>query len=428
MAPLHKGGSISLALQKGNTMKATVLRKYAELIARSGVNVQKGDEVIVTAELDQPKFVEYVVDACYKAGAKRVTVEFTHQPLEKLHVRHRSLKTLSAVEDWEKARMEHYVDVLPSRIWLESEDPDGLGGVNVEKYSKGMQARKMILKPYRDRMENKYKWCIAAVPGKKWAKKLFPDLRPAAAMEKLWEAILHASRADGDDPVEAWRAHNVDLKGRCDYLNNLGIESLHYTASNGTDFTVGLIEDGLFCGGSEDTQGKGETFEPNIPTEEVFVSPMRGKAEGVVYSTKPLSYNGQLIEDFSVRFENGKAVEVKAKKNEEVLRRMIEMDEGAAYLGEVALVPYSSPINQLGFLFCNTLFDENAVCHLAFGMGFTNTLRDYDKYTKDECHEKGVNNSIIHVDFMIGSADLSIVATLRDGREVQIFRDGEWAF
>lgn len=409
-------------------MKATTLRKYADLIARSGVAVAKGDTVIITAELDQPKFVEYVVEACYKAGAKKVTVEFTHQPLEKLHVRHRSLKTLSTVEDWEVARFEHYIDVLPSRIWLTSEDPDGLKGMNYGKFAKGAQARSKIIKPLRDQMENKYKWCIAAVPGKKWAKKLFPDLRPAAAMEKLWEAILFASRADGEDPVEAWRLHNVDLKARCAYLNDLGIESLHYTSKNGTDLTVGMIPEGLFCGGSEDTEGKGETFEPNIPSEEVFVSPMRGKAEGIVYSTKPLSYNGQLIEDFSIRFENGKAVEVKAAKNEELLRTMIEMDEGAAYLGEVALVPYSSPINKLGFLFYNTLFDENAVCHLALGRGFTNTLRDYEKYTEEERKAMGVNDSIIHEDFMIGSDDLSIVATLRDGKQVQIFKDGEWNF
>jgi len=409
-------------------MKATVLRKYARLIARSGVNVKKGDEVIVTAELDQPKFVEYVVDECYKAGAGKVTVEFTHQPLEKLHVRGRSLKTLSKVEEWEKARLERYIEVLPSRIWLESEDPDGLNGINFEKYSKGMQARKKAIKPYRDKMENKYKWCIAAVPGKKWAKKLFPDLRPAAAMEKLWEAILHASRADGDDPIAARKAHNEELRARCDYLNSLHIDSLHFTSSNGTDFTVGLVPEALFCGGCEDTQGRGETFEANIPSEEVFTSPMKNRADGIVYSTKPLSYNGQLIENFSIRFEEGKAVEVKAEKNEELLRTMINMDEGASYLGEVALVPYSSPINQLGFLFYNTLFDENASCHLAFGAGYTNTISEYEKYEKDDFAKLGVNDSIIHVDFMIGAKDLSVVATLRDGKTVQIFKDGEWAF
>ncbi len=409
-------------------MKVTVLKKYAELIARSGAAVKKGDDVIIVAELDQPKFVEYLVDACYKAGARKVTVDWTHQPLAKLNVRHRSLKTLSEVEDWEVKRFEHYIDTLPARIYLSSDDPDGLNGMNFEKHAKAMQARSKIIKPLRDKMENKYKWCIAAVPGKKWAKKLFPDLTPAAAVEKLWEAILYASRADGDDPIAARREHNQNLKMRCDYLNSLGIESLHYTSSNGTDFTVGMIEEGMFCGGCEDTQGKGETFEANIPSEEVFVSPMRGKAEGIVYSTKPLSYNSQLIENFSIRFEDGKAVEVKAEKNEDLLRTMINMDEGAAYLGEVALVPYSSPINKLGFLFYNTLFDENASCHLALGAGYTNTLRDYDKYTKEEHKAMGVNDSIIHEDFMIGSADLSIVATTRDGKEVQIFKDGEWAF
>ncbi|MBQ6614258.1 MAG: aminopeptidase [Clostridia bacterium] len=409
-------------------MKATVLRKYAKLIALSGVSVKKGDEVIIVAELDQPKFVEYVVDECYKAGAKKVTVEFTHQPLEKLHTRGRSLKTLSTVEEWELKRMERYMEVLPSRIWLVSEDPDGLNGINFEKYSKGLQARKKVLKPYRDKMENKYKWCIAAVPGKKWAKKLFPDMRASAAMEKLWEAILTASRADGDDPIATRRAHNAALRERCNYLNGLGIDTLHYTSKNGTDFTVGLVPEALFCGGCEDTQGKGETFEANIPSEEVFTSPMRNRADGIVYSTKPLSYNGQLIEDFSIRFEGGRAVEVKAKKNEALLKNMIEMDEGAAYLGEVALVPYSSPINKLGFLFYNTLFDENASCHLALGAGYTNTISEYEKYEKEDFAKLGVNDSIIHEDFMIGSEDLSIVATLRDGSKVQIFKDGEWAF
>lgn len=409
-------------------MKVTTLKKYASLIARSGAAVKKGDEVIIVAELDQPKFVEYVVDECYKAGAKKVIVDWTHQPLEKLHVRHRTLTTLSKVEEWEVKRYEHYIDALPARIWLVSEDPDGLNGINFTKYAKAAQARSKVIKPLRDKMENKYKWCIAAVPGKKWAKKLFPDLTVSAAVEKLWEAILYASRADGEDPIADRAAHNNNLKMRCDYLNSLGIESLHYKSSNGTDFTVGMIESGMFCGGCEDTQGKGETFEANIPSEEVFVSPMKGKAEGIVYSTKPLSYNGQLIENFSIRFEGGKAVEVKAEKNEELLRTMISMDEGACYLGEVALVPYSSPINKLGFLFYNTLFDENASCHLALGAGYTNTLRDYDKYTKEQHKEMGVNDSIIHEDFMIGSADLEIVATTRDGKKVQIFKDGEWAF
>lgn len=408
-------------------MKISVLKKYASLIACTGAHVQNGDEVVITAELDQPKFVEYVVEACYRAGAKKVTVEFSHQPLQKLHVRYRSVETLSTVEDWEVAKFEHYIRVLPARIYLVSEDPDGLFGMDREKYAKGAQERYKVLKPLRDRMDNRYKWCIAAVPGKKWAKKVFPNLRASAAEENLWEAILRASRADGADPAAAWEAHNQALSHRCAYLNSLKIASLHYSSSNGTDFTVGLIPEALFCGGGEYTIG-GAFFNPNIPTEEVFVSPMRGQADGIVYATKPLSYNGQLIENFWIRFEKGRAVEVHAEKNQALLETMISMDEGAAYLGEVALVPHSSPVGQQGFLFYNTLFDENAACHLALGEGFTNTIQNYSERTLEECRALGVNTSMIHEDFMIGASDLCITATLHSGDTVSIFRNGEWAF
>lgn len=408
-------------------MKKTVLRKYARLIARSGVNVQKGQDVVIRADLDQPEFVAILVDECYKAGARRVDVDWAYQPLEKLHVRHRALRTLSKLEGYEVAKLEHRAETLPCMIYLESEDPDGLAGMDQEKYSKALRERYKIIKPIRDRMDNRYQWCIAAVPGVKWAKKIFPDLPKGRAVEALWEAILEASRVD-DDPQKAWEKHNADFIGRCEYLNSLGIESLHYTSKNGTDFTVGLIEEGKFCGGGDYTLGSKVYYNPNIPTEEIFTSPMRGKAEGIVYATKPLSYRGELIEDFSVRFSKGKVTRVKAKKGEELLKKMISMDEGASYLGECALVPYDSPISNSGILFYNTLFDENAACHLALGRGFTECLRDYDKYTLDEAHELGVNDSQIHVDFMIGSSDLSIVAHCRDGRDVQIFKDGNWAF
>ncbi len=407
-------------------MKKTVLRKYAKLIATVGIRVQKGQEVLVQAELDQPEFVQMVVEECYRAGARRVVVEWSHQPLTKLHYRWRTLKDLSVVEEWQKARMQHYVDELPCQIYLISEDPDGLKGVNQEKMAKAGQARYKVLKPYRDQMENKYQWCIAAVPGVAWAKKLFPKLPKGQAIEKLWEAILAASRVN-DDPVQAWKEHNDDLARRCDYLNSLGIETLEYHSSNGTDLRVGMIEDAEFKGGGEYSL-KGNFFNPNIPSEEVFISPKRGAAEGIVYSTKPLSYQGQLIENFSVRFEGGKAVEVHAEKNEELLKKLISMDEGAAYLGECALVPYDSPIQNSGLLFYNTLFDENAACHLALGMGFADTIKDFDKYTLEQCREKGINDSMVHEDFMIGSADMNIDAHTRDGRTVPIFRNGNWAF
>lgn len=408
-------------------MKKTILRKYAKLIARVGVKIRKGQDVVIQAELDQPEFVEMLTDECYKAGARKVTVEWSHQPLQKYHVRHRSLKTLSTLDDWEVAKLEHYADTLPCRIYLISEDPDGLCGINQEKNAKALQARYKVIKPIRDKMENKYQWCIAAVPGVKWAKKVFPGERASRAVELLWEAILKTSRVE-EDPEEAWRKHNEDLARRCEYLNSLGIESLEYKSSNGTDLKVGMIPDALFCGGGEYALGSGNYFNPNIPSEEVFTTPKRGEAEGIVYSTKPLSYRGELIEDFSIRFEGGRAVEVKAKRGEELLKQMISMDEGAAYLGECALVPYDSPIRNSGILFYNTLFDENAACHLALGMGFSNCLKDYEKYTLDECRAKGINDSQIHEDFMIGSEDLSITAHTRDGRDVPIFRDGNWAF
>ena len=407
-------------------MKKATLRAYARLIVRSGINVQKGQEVLVYADLDQPEFVQMVVEEAYKAKASKVIVEWNYAPLEKIHVRHQNVKTLGAVEKWQLERQEHFCQAMPARIHLVSEDPDGLKGMNMEKVAKSRQLRYPILKPYLDRREGAQQWCIAAVPGVAWAKKVFPGMRASAAVEKLWEAILDASRVD-EDPVAAWEKHNADLASRCDYLNSLGIQKLHYIADNGTDFTVGMIPEAQFCGGGEVSR-RGIFFNPNIPTEECFISPMKGQAEGIVYATKPLSYQGQLIEDFSIRFEGGRAVEVKAAKGEELLKSMIAMDEGAAYLGECALVPQSSPIAQSGILFYNTLFDENAACHLALGMGFADTIRDHHNKTLEECRALGINDSMIHEDFMIGCDSMNIDALCADGRTVPVFRGGNWAF
>ena len=231
-----------------------------------------------------------------------------------------------------------------------------------------------------------------------------------------------------EDPVAEWEAHDKDLNDRCEYLNGLGIAELRYRGDNGTDLRVGMIPEAIFKGGGDRTKGRGVFFNPNIPTEECFTSPMRGKAEGIVYATKPLSYNGELIENFSVRFENGKAVEVKAEKNQALLEQMISMDEGAAYLGECALVPVNSPIAESGLLFYDTLFDENAACHLALGMGFADTIRGFEDKTLEECRKLGINDSMEHVDFMIGYEGLDIDAVTFDGRIVPIFRRGKWAF
>ena len=407
-------------------MKKSVLRSYANLIARMGVNIQPGQEVFIQADLDQPEFVQMLVEECYKCKARKVVVDWNYQPLQKVHYRYRTLTTLGKVDNYEEARWQHYVDTIPCRIYLLSEDPDGLKGINQEKMAKAQQKRYPIIKPYRDAIENKYQWCIAAVPGKAWAKKLFPELRAGAAVEKLWENILATSRVDGD-PIAAWEAHNKDLHDRCAYLNSLHIEKLHYTSATGTDFTVGMISEGRFSGGSEKSL-QGIVFNPNIPSEECFISPKRGEAEGIVYSTKPLSYQGQLIDKFWIKFHEGKAVEWNAEVNNELLTKLITMDEGSAYLGECALVPYDSPIRKSGILFYNTLFDENAACHLALGMGFADTIENFHERTLEECRALGVNDSMIHEDFMIGSEDMNIDAICADGKTVPIFRNGNWAF
>ena len=305
------------------------------------------------------------------------------------------------------------------------EDPDGLAGVDAEKYASAAQARSRIIKPYRDRTENKYQWCIAAAAGNAWAKKVFPGETAARAEEKLWEAIISTSRADGN-PVANWNAHNADLAQRCARLNSLRLASLEYESSNGTRLKVGLMPEGRFAAGREKTLS-GVEFNPNIPSEEVFTSPKRGEAEGIVYSTKPLSYQGQLIRNFSVRFEEGRAVEVHASQGEAALKKMISADEGAAYLGECALVPYDSPISRSGVLFYNTLFDENAACHLALGKGFPECVEGFGSLSEEKLRALGLNDSMIHVDFMIGNEDMKITGITEQGARVRIFENGNWA-
>ena len=407
-------------------MKKTVMREYARLLVRTGVNIQKGQTLIVQAGLDQPEFVAMVVEEAYKAKAKEVIVEWNYQPLTKIHARYKSLKTMSTVHEWELARQEHYCKVLPARLHIISADPDGLKGVNMAKISKANQITYPILKPYRDRRDNKEQWCIAAVPGAAWAKKVFPGQPKGKAMEMMWEAILSAARVT-EDPIKAWEEHNANLLSRCEHLNKLKIRSLHYHADNGTDFTVGMISKGVWRGGG-DTSLQGIYFNPNMPTEEVFISPKRGEAEGMVYSSMPLSYRGQLIDKFWLKFEGGKAVEVGAEVGEAALKDMVSMDEGAAYLGECALVPQHSPICESGILFYNTLFDENASCHLALGRGYADTIEGFENMTREECNALGLNESMIHVDFMIGCDTMNIDATCADGSIVRIFENGNWAF
>ena len=408
-------------------MRKTQLQKYAKLLAKVGLNVKKGQTVFIAAGLDQPEFVTMCVEECYKAGASEVFVEWSHQPAEKLSANYRSLESLSELKPWAKAKWEFKAQNYSCRLWIESEDPDGMQGVDQEKMSKARRATYPAIKPYRNALENRHQWCIAAVPGKAWAKKVFPHLSESKAVEEMWKVILHTARADGRSPIAAWKAHNADLDARCAYLNNLGLQYLEYKSANGTDFKVELMEGSVFAGGNEKTL-QGRVFNPNIPTEEVFTTPKAGSCEGIVYSSKPLSYMGELIDNFSLRFEGGKVVEVKAEKGEKLLKEMVSMDEGAGKLGECALIPYDSPINESGVLFYNTLFDENASCHFAVGQGFNECLKGFEKMTDEECKACGVNDSMIHVDFMIGTRDMSIVGITKDGKRVQIFENGTWAF
>ena len=407
-------------------MNKTTLTKYARLIAEVGANVQKGQEVIIRAEVENCDFAVLLASECYKLGASKVTVDWRYAPLTKLNYKKRSLKTLSTVEDWEVERLKHREKTLPVLILVESDDPDGLKGVDQAKVAKSRMAVAKVTKPISDRMSEKYQWCIAAVPGKKWAKKVFPNDSTAVAVKKLWDAILYTSRVT-EDPVAAWKAHNEDLLSRSETLNKMGLKYLHYKSARGTDLKVGLNSQGIFMGGGEYTLG-GVYYNPNIPTEEVFTSPVAGVADGIVYATKPLSYQGELIDNFWVRFENGKVVETGAEKNPELLDKLISMDEGASMLGECALVPYDSPINNSGILFYNTLFDENCCCHLALGRGFNNTLKGFENLTNEECKKAAINDSAIHVDFMIGSEDLQIDGITEDGKTVAIFKNGNWAF
>lgn len=409
-------------------MDKKLLNNYARLIARSGINVMAGQEVIIRSAVEQTDFVETLIEECYLAGASKVTVDWRFQGADRMDIKYQSPETLGRVEPWEEARLKARTEKLPAMIYLESEDPDGMAGIDQEKWAKAQQERYKTTRPYLDTMENKYQWCVAAVPGRKWARKLFPELNGHEAVEKLWELILRCSRADGPDPIAAWREHSAALRQRCEWLNSLHLTKLIYKSeSTGTDFSVGLMPNSLFCGGAEELGGKGVWYNANIPSEEVFTTPMRGQAEGIVYSTMPLSYRGVLIEDFSIRFENGRVTEVKAGKNEEALRLMVQMDEGACMLGECALVPWESPIRESGVLFYSTLFDENASCHLALGAGYSSCLKDFEKYSPDEAHALGVNDSMIHEDFMIGAPDLNITGITAAEEEVPIFRNGRWA-
>ncbi len=409
-------------------MKKTIMRKYAKLAVQKGVNLQKGQAAVIQASVSEHEFAEMVAEEAYRAGAKWVRMEWTDQAVTRLHYRHQTVTELCKVADWTVEKMKFTAKELPCMIHVASADPDGLKGINPGKMQKAMIAQSKVFKPIQDEMENKYQWTIVAVPSKAWAKKVFPGERTSTAVEKLWEEILRAVRiTENNDPVAEWDQHNRTLREKCEKLNALDLDYLHYQAPNGTDFKCWLIPGGKWHGGCDTLASTGVEYNPNMPSEEVFTSPQRGRCEGTVVSTLPLSYQGTVIDKFSLDFKDGKAVAAHAEEHQELLEKMITMDEGAAMLGELALVPYDSPISNSGVLFYNTLFDENAACHIAMGRGFNETIQGFADMSKEELEEAGINDSMIHVDFMIGSQDLNITGYTRDGREVAIFREGNWA-
>ncbi len=408
-------------------MKRSTIKKYAKLIVRIGANVQKGQSVVVSCSVDQADFCALVVDECYKAGAKYVTVNWSYDKVTRLHYRNESIRTLSNVLKWQEEKMKWMADELPCRIHIVSEDPDGLKGVDPTKMQKVQVSRYKVTKPYSDAMESRHQWTIAAVPSEAWAKKVFPNLRKSQAVEKLWQAILESVYVtDDNDPIEVWNKVNADFISRCEQLNKDRFEYLQYKSSNGTDFKVWLMPQSKWCGGGE-YDLNGHYFNPNMPTIEVFTTPMKGKAEGRLVSTKPLSFRGQLIENFSFDFKDGKVVNCEAEKGKEILEKMITADEGASMIGEVALVPQDSPISNQNILYYETLFDENASCHIALGRGYNECVEGYDKMSAEELKELGVNESMIHVDFMVGAPDLSIIGHTFDGRDIEVFKNGNFA-
>ena len=408
-------------------MNKTLLRNYAKLIVEIGANVQKGQDVVVNARVNEAYFAELVVEAAYKAKARSVRVEWSDDQITRLAYKYQSLKTLSEMPKWQEEKLQHAVDTLPARIYIVSDDPDALKGVDQDKYTKVKMALGPTIMKYREQMENKYQWVIAGIPSEAWAKKVFPNETKNNAVKKLWDAILTTTRVLGD-PIKNWEEHNKILKEKCDWLNNLNIDTLYYKSSNGTDFSIRLKQGMIFEGGAARTI-QGVVYQPNMPTEECFTSPDKTSANGVVMATKPLSVDGKVVDNFGFKFENGKVVEVIAenKEHKDVLEHLISVDEGARQLGEVALVPFDSPINQTGILFFETLYDENACCHLALGRAFDECIKDFDKKSEEEIASFDLNKSIIHVDFMIGSRDLYITAKTIDGKMVEIFKNGTWA-
>ena len=416
----------SLAVNIGvNIQKDNIL---VILAVNIGVNIQKDNILVISSPIETAEFARLITEEAYKSGAKDVIVHYGDQKLTKIKLENSSLETISNIPEWQAESYNYYARQEACFISISASDPDGLKGVPVEKIGASQKARTSALKEYFDNsMSNKCRWCVLSVPTLSWAKKVFPKVSDDEAMESLWDVIFKTVRVDTENPVNAWKKHNAYLEEKIKFMNNNNFKSVHLKSANGTDLNIELPEGHIWAGGSEGDVN-GIPFNANIPTEEVFTLPKKTGVNGIVYSSKPLSYGGNLIDNFSITFKDGKAIDFTAETGYDVLKQMLESDEGAKYLGEVAFVPYNSPISNSKLIFFNTLFDENAACHLAFGRAYESCVKDADKYSEEELEKIGVNNSIIHVDFMIGTSDLEVTGINENGETIQIFSNGNWAF
>ncbi len=403
-----------------------MLKKYADVVVKVGLNFRKDQCLLLRAPITDAPFARAVAESTYKAGARYVEVVWEDEKISRIRLEHARAETLGHFPDWVLTRYEEYYKRGDATLAIHASDPDLYEGIDSERISATRRVMyQKLVEPLR-KYENMANWCVVATAAPAWAKKVFPNLPVEEAQMKLWEAIFKACRIDQPDPVAAWQEHTGRLVKYKDYLTAKKYSALHYKAP-GTDLTVGLPENHRWMGAQE-TFKNGITATVNIPTEEVFTLPHKDKVEGYVAATMPLNMAGVLVEGFSVTFENGRAVKVSAKKGEADLKKHLETDENGARLGEVALVPHSSPISQSGIMFYNTLFDENASCHIAFGNAYKTTLEGGEDMSDDEFVAQGGNKSLIHTDFMVGSAEMNIDGIRADGTSEPVMRGGEWAF
>ena len=409
-------------------MKYELLEKYADFIVRVGVNVQPGQTLIISGNLETAPLARLCMKSAFAAGARDVRIDWEDEACSRIRMEMGSEEALCDVKPY---LLRSYLDYAESEggacvLHLLADDPEVYSGLDAAKINRVGMARRTALKPWRVyTMNDKIQWCVAAMPSASWAKIIFPADSEEVAVEKLWDAIFRVCRVTDGDPVSAWRAHLDRLTELKDKMNAYDFASVHFVSSNGTDLTVGLADDATWESAVSPNE-RGTEFLPNIPTEEVFTAPHKDKVNGIVYGTKPYAYNGQLIKGFHVTFKDGRVIEHGAEENAALLGELLDSDAGARSIGEVALVPASSPINRSGLLFYNTLFDENAACHIAFGASYPGTCKGGKDMTVDELLAHGMNQSDIHEDVMIGAEDSNITGLTRDGRTIQIFEHGEW--